>query len=406
MPKFIYRVCTDEGKIIRGSLESESLERALSILRRQGYTPLKIREEAHWQKLWLSTLRGFLGRVRAEELILFTRQLRSLILAGVSILKTLDIVVEQVRSPVLKDALLRIRREVEGGLDLSSAMMHFPRIFSELYINILKAGEKGGVLPEVLDRLSIFLEYEEKTRREIKSSLRYPVIVFCAMVSASFIFTIFVIPKFAAIFSKFHLDLPLPTQWVFNTSTFLRNHIGILALAIVLLLMVIRLYMKTEKGREKWDEFKLRLPIFGSLFQKVVLFRFAWMLKLMYQSGLPIVKALKIMETTLFNHTFEKEIHLASERVEAGESLSSYLEKSPWFPPMVVHLIATGESSGTLDQMLEEITRHYDAELAYRIRNLTTLIEPMVTLFLACGVFILALAIFLPMIDLVKIAKQ
>lgn len=406
MPKFSYRACTEQGEIVHGVLESSSLESVEEKIRQEGYTPLKVREKNAFWDQWLGQAQlHHVGRVKVDDLILWTRQLRSLLIAGIPILRTLEVLSQQTESKGLRKVIQKIVYEIEGGSELSTALEKFPHIFPEIYISTIRAGELGGVLPEVLDRLSQYLEYENKVKREIKSALRYPAFVLCGLVMVSMLFTLFVIPRFAAVFKSFKIQLPLPTRFVFASATFLKVHIGLLFIFLAFIIMGFRVYIQTEKGRMRWDHLKLKLPIFGTIFHKTALFRFAWMMKMMYQSGLPLVKALRVVGRTLENQAMEKEVQLASKRVEEGETLSSFLQESPLFPPMVVYMVATGEKSGTLDQMLEEISRHYDMEINYKIRNMTALIEPVVTIFLGVGVLILALSVFLPIWDLMKIAR-
>ncbi|MBI1884653.1 MAG: type II secretion system F family protein [Chlamydiae bacterium] len=405
MPTFSYRACTDDGQVIRGLVEAISREAAEGELRRQGHTPLKVRAAHPQFEKWFERLEFAFAGGR-ESCILFTRQLRSLLIAGIPIVKALDVILKQTDSKLFKRVLVQMLKDIETGSEFSGALARFPKVFPEIYVNTVKAGEVGGILAEVLERLASYLEYEMKVKREIKSALRYPVIVVSSLLLASFFFSLFVIPKFAQIFSTLKINLPLPTRIVFKVGTFLGAHVLSVLMVLFLIGSSLIFYVRTEKGRKGWDRWKLKIPIFGDIVHKTLLLRFSWMLRMMYQSGLPIVRALHIVGGTLQNRVFEKELQEASLKVEGGEPLSGYLATSSYFPPMVTYMIATGEKSGSLDQMLDEVSRHYEMELNYKIRNIMVLIEPVVTLFLGVGVLIFTLAVFLPIWSLIEIAKR
>lgn len=407
MPTFTYRALTETGDKLQGILEADTLEAARTAIQREGYIPYRVRPRPAWLSAWSRRIQALeLGAAGTGALILFTRQLRSLLKAGIPIIRALDVVILQTESRRFQGIIRKVLNDVDSGTELSSSLAKHPHVFPELYVSTVRAGEAAGALPEVLERLSDYLEFEDRVRRDVKSALRYPIMVVFAMTIVAFIFTLFVVPRFAMIFSSFKLELPLATRIVLEFCTIMRRHIIEIAGALALVVCFIAITLDTGSGRRRWDALKLRLPVFGDLFQKVVFYRFAWILKVLYESGVSIVPSLAIVARTVNNRLYEDEFMRARERVEAGESLSSHLQESPYFPPMIVHMIATGEKSGSLDQMLEEITRHYDTELKYKVRNITTLIEPLVTVFLGGCILLLALAILLPMWNLVQIVRQ
>jgi len=344
--------------------------------------------------------------VKGKDLVMMTRQLHSLIRAGIPILSSLTILEKQTESPLLQKALASIQEKITGGASFSDALRGFPRIFSDLYINTVLAGETGGSLPEVLDRLASLLEAEQETRKAVKSAVRYPMIAMLVMVVAFFILNIMVVPKFAVIYSRLGTDLPLPTQIMMFSSDIMNNYWYIIIIVVIGLFIGFIRFNKTKFGHYQIDKLKLKIPIFGPLFTKLAMFRFTKMLATLERSGVPILKIIEIVSLTVGNDLIGEELMGLRDEVRDGKGLSSSLAKRTIFPPMVSSMLSVGEETGRLDDMAESIAYYYDQEIKYLVATLTDLIEPILTVVIAVGVLLFALAIFLPMWNMISLATK
>ncbi|MBI5078866.1 type II secretion system F family protein [Candidatus Saganbacteria bacterium] len=406
MTSFSYKARDRYGVLTSGSVEAENSKVAALQLTKMGFTPIQI-STIDSTGILLKAEEWFrsLQKLKAEELIVFTRQLSSVLDAGVPLLDGLGAVAEQITDKRFRAAVLSVKREIEGGATFSNALNKHPKMFSTLIVNMIKAGEKAGILPEVLDRLSALLEKDLDTRSKITAATRYPLIVFGVLCVAFVVMSVYVIPKFASFFAAFKADLPLPTRILMKINYVISNYwywiVGIIALAVY----SFRRFVETEKGRYQWDHFTLSTPIFGSLFSKVNLSRFGRMLSAMLGAGIPILEALVVTAGTIENKVISRVILDVRDQVSQGKSLTEPMKGSRVFPPIAISMVAIGEKAGSLEKMLSKVADYFDREADYIIKNLTPLLEPIMILGLALLMLLFALGVFLPMWDIVKIFK-
>jgi len=318
----------------------------------------------------------------------------------------LQVLETQTQSRVLKDTIGKIVVDIRGGATLSEALQKFPRIFSPLYCAMIRAGELSGNVPSVLDRLIYIIEHEHKVKSDIKSALRYPFIVVIALGVAFVILLTVVVPKFVAMFSKSGLTLPLPTQIAVLLHAFLVNYWYLILGFLVIIIFALAVYFKTPQGKFVRDSFFLEIPIIGPVFKKAALSRFASIFAILQTSGVPVMQSLSILSETIGNEAIARAFENLRERIEEGAGISAPLKSSKYFTPMVVDMIAIGEESGNLDEMLREISKHYDDEVEYAVKGMSDAIGPILIVGLAAVVGFFALAIFMPMWDLTKLATR
>ncbi|KAF0133703.1 MAG: MSHA bioproteinis protein MshG [Candidatus Saganbacteria bacterium] len=406
MPIFNYKAKDKYGVPIEGIMEAAAASAVASRLSGMGYTPVSIAEE---ETSALNNLEDFLSKytsVKTEEMIVFIRQLSVIIGAGVPLLESLEAVYDQVASKRFKKIVLNIRREIEGGSSFSDALAREPKIFPPVFTSMVKAGEKAGILSEVLERLANLLERDYDNLQKIKSATRYPVIVIAALVIAFIIVVTFIIPRFSALYSAFKTELPLPTRILLGINFVIRNYFFAIIAGISVLAYSIKKVLQTERGKTFWDRFALSVPIFGILVSKLSLARFCRMLAAMLKSGIPVVEGLSITKNTVDNRIISNVISNIEEEVIRGGSLSEPMRGSKIFPPIAIQMVAIGEKAGALEGMLEKVADYFDRDADYMIKNLTPLLEPLLILMLAFLVTLLALGVFLPMWDMVKFIKS
>ncbi len=403
MPVFRYKAMNQAGALVQDELEAPNPGAVAEKLESLGYTPLKISRK----KVGGGNIRLFQSKpkVKDNEIIVFTRQLVTLLKAGVPLLSALEALAEQTDSEQMRDVIGKIYVDIESGISLSEALAKHPSVFEEMYVNSIRAGEMGGALDQVLLRLANLIEYDRETRARIKSAMRYPIIVVVSLVVAVITLMMLVVPKFIDMFTKLGVELPLPTRILIAVYEAMSHYWYLGIAGVVLAIAGFKLWVKTPSGRLIWDGFKLKLPVFGPLLMKSYMSRFTRMFETLNRSGLPILQTLEIVGKTVGNAVIRREIEKASMGIRRGDGIASPLKQSKLFPPMVVRMIAIGEQSGSLDEMLKNVSEHYDMEVDYAVKNLTSLIEPMLTVGLGLIVLFLALAIFLPMWDMTKIAQ-
>jgi len=406
MSTYRYKARSESGKSVTGTLEASAREAVMTHLEEMGYTPISVREESSGQKKGGGNLFARFEKVKGKDLVMMTRQLHSLIRAGIPILSSLTILEKQTESPLLKRILADIQEKITGGASFSDALREFPRVFSNLYVNTVLAGETGGSLPEVLDRLASLLEAEQETRKAVKSAVRYPTIAMVVMVGAFFILNIMVVPKFSEIYTRLGTELPMPTEIMIISSKIMTNYWYILIGGIIALFIGFVRFKKTKFGHFQIDKLKLKLPIFGPLFTKLAMFRFTKMLATLERSGVPILKIIEIISLTVGNDLIGEELMGLRNEVRDGKGLSNSIMNRPVFPPMVSSMLSVGEETGRLDEMAESIAYYYDQEIKYMVATLTDLIEPLLTVVIAGGVLLFALAIFLPMWGMISMATK
>ncbi|MCH7674622.1 type II secretion system F family protein [candidate division KSB1 bacterium] len=402
MPKFEYKAIKPDGSEVTEVMEAKDSDAVTRYLDKLGYLPLKIKQSGGGLNLKLFSNRR---KLKDAEVVMFTRQLVTLLRAGVPLLSCLDALVEQADSEGLKEIIEKIYVDIESGLSLSDAIKRHPKEFSELYINSIKAGEMGGALDKVLERLVELMEHEQETNARIKSAMRYPIIVVVTLVLAFVALMMLVVPNFIDLFTKMKIELPLPTRLLIGFHYVLSNYWYLVIAGLSAIAFGFFKYIKTEKGAFRWDQFMITVPIFGDLNLKTAMSRFTRMFETLNSSGLPILQTLEITAKTVGNIVIGKEIEKAAAGVLQGAGLAGPLSEGKIFPPMVIRMISIGEQSGSLDTMLLNVSKHYDTEVEYAVKNLTSMIEPVLTVGVGVIVLFLALAIFLPMWSLTTLAQ-
>ena len=403
MPLFLYRAITPQGAMIEDFMEAANSQLVAEKLQKLDYLPLKISVKGGGLQMELFKSKP---KVKVDEVIVFTRQLVTLLKAGVPLLACLEALVEQTDNKGFQEILSLVYKDIESGISFSEALSKHPKVFSALYISSIRAGEFGGALDEVLERLGELMEHDRQTRSRVKSAMRYPIIVIISMVVAFFALMLLVVPKFITMFEKVGIELPLPTRIMIFLYEVISQQWPWLLAGLAVVLAAFQVWIRSESGRYTWDGLLLKMPVFGPLIMKTAMSRFTRMFETLNSSGLPILQTLDIVSGTVGNVVIGKEIQKAALGIRQGEGIAVPLKQSKLFPPMVVRMIAIGEQSGSLDTMLLNVSKHYDTEVEYAVKNLTSLIEPMLTVGLGAIVLFLALAIFLPMWDLTKMAKR
>ena len=402
MPVFQYKAVDPSGVEVVDSIEASDATMVADRLDGLGYLPLSIKEEKASKSLEWSIFRR---KIKDIEIIVFSKQLVTLLKAGVPLLACLEALVEQIENVEFKDIIQNIHVDIESGVSFSGALEKHENVFSPLYVNSVRAGEAGGALDRVLERLALLMEHDHETKARVKSAMRYPIIVVVSLVLAFTTLMLLVVPKFITLFSKLGVELPLPTRILIGTHHIIASYWYVVLGIVGVLYFALMKYIKTERGAYRWDQFLIALPLFGDLNLKTAMSRFARMFETLNSSGLPILQALEITSKTVGNVVVGKEIERVSYGVLQGKGLAEPLSEGKIFPPMVVRMLAIGEQSGSLDDMLLNVSGHYDMEIEYAVKNLTSLIEPILTVVMGIVVLFLALAIFMPMWNLTKLAQ-
>jgi type IV pilus assembly protein PilC len=396
---FEYAVRDRSGKLVKGTLDAENQSQVVAKLRTMGFAPVSITEANSGMNKELK-IPGFGGRVKLKDLAIMSRQFATMISSGLSLLRALTILAQQTENALLRSTLSDVRSDVESGQSLSSALAKHPRIFPPLMVNMVRAGEVGGFLDGVLLQIAENYEAEVKLRGKVKAAMTYPIVVGCIAVIAVLAMLLFVIPVFAKMFKQMHATLPAPTQalvWLSGAMKFLAP----LLLVGIIVLFVVWNQIKHKPGvRDVVDPIKLKIPVFGTLFKKIALSRLTRNLGTMLRSGVPILQALDIVADTSGNAVVAKAIRDVQESVRQGESLVKPLADHPIFPPMVVQMMAVGEDTGALDDMLTKISDFYDQEVEATTESLTALIEPLMIAVLGAIVGAMIISLYLPMFTL------
>ena len=406
MPKFNYRAITEDGTTKTGEVEAESVEKASSMLASQGYIPTRVKEErSAVSGVQLGSLLDSLSSIKAPELILFTKQFNTLIRAGVPMLSLLKVLEEQTEHPKLRKILGTIHQDIKEGSSLHEAFRKHPRAFSPLYCNMLKAGETSGALNEVLDRLTYIIEHEHRVKSDIKSALMYPIIVVCFLFVAFIVLLTGVIPRFVDIFKSAGLKLPLPTQICMLLYTGLIHYWYIVLSILVIGGVALYFYLRTDNGKYVFYTAMMKLPIVGPLFIKSAISRFASIFSILQASGVDILQVMDILSETIGNSAISRELAGIRDRLAEGHGIAGPLSSAKYFTPMLINMVAIGEESGNLEELMKDVAKHYDTEVEYAMKKLSEAIGPILTIGLAAVVGFFATAIFLPMWDLTLMAK-
>lgn len=404
MPAFQYKARGQRGDAIEGVIEAASSDIAATRLMEGGLTPIDI--DLVEEKVGMSTDLAdlFPPKIQLVDLVQFSRQMHSLLKAGVPILSALSGLATHTAHRTLAKTLQGVMDSLEAGRDLSSSMAQFPEVFSVFYVSLVRVGETSGRLEEVFAQLATYLQREKKTRDQIKSAMRYPMFVMVAIVVAIGVINVMVVPAFAALFAQFGADLPLPTRILIAMSDFTINRWELLLGFAVASVVGFRLYVKNDSGRYKWHKLLLRFPLLGRVLYQAALARFSRLFALVQASGIPIVTGLSVVAHALDNDFVEERILSMRDGIERGESLSRTAASTGIFDHLVLQMLQVGEESGATDDLLREVADYYDSEVDYAIDKLSASIEPTLTIVLAGLVFILASGIFLPMWDLARVA--
>jgi type IV pilus assembly protein PilC len=406
MARFSYHAITEAGTTTAGEIEADSVEKAGNLLAAQGYIPTKVREKSPLvSDAQLRSILDFFSPVKTPELILFTKQFNTLIRAGVPMLSLLKVLEEQSEHPRLRRILDTIHRDIKEGASLYEAFRRHPKVFSPLYCDMLRAGEASGSLNEVLDRLTYIIEHEHKVKSDIKSAMTYPTIVVCFLFLAFIVLLTAVIPRFVSIFKGAGLKLPLPTQICMLMYEFLNNYWHIAIFILVVGGGTLYYYLKTDQGKYFFYTAVMKLPVVGPLFRKSAISRFASIFAILQSSGVDILQTMDILSDTLGNAAISRELEGIKDRLAEGHGIADPLRSAKYFTPMLINMVAIGEESGSLDDLLQDVAGHYDAEVEYAMKKLSDAIGPVLTIGLAAVVGFFALAIFLPMWDLTLMAK-
>jgi len=406
MANYTYSAVNENGKTVSDSMEAESEDMVNSILASRNLIPTRIilKDKVNVSGSSLLSWRSG-GSVKTKDLILFTKQFRSMMQAGVPIIRLLQVLENQTQDKTLKRVVAAISRDIRDGLSLNAAMKKYPSIFSPLYLSMINAGEVSGSIPEILGHLIDIIEHEAKIKSDIKSAMQYPITVLIALGIAFFVLLTFVIPKFVVIFAKAGIALPLPTKIAMLLYQGLANYWYILIVGLVATIVGLRLYIKTVPGRFALDTFLLKMPLFGPLFQKAAMSRFASIFAIMQTSGVPVMKTMEVISATIGNTAISREFDRVCERIQEGKGISGPLGQAKYFTPMVVDMVAIGEETGNIEEMMRQVSIHYDDEVSYAVKGLSEAIGPILIVGLAAVVGFFALAIFMPMWDLTKMVK-
>ncbi|MFZ1956350.1 MAG: type II secretion system F family protein [Desulfobacterales bacterium] len=393
MPVYLWQGKNVRGEKKKGEMESSSEEIVRASLRRMKIEPTKIKQKP---KDLFASVAFLQPKVKQHDIILFARQFSTMIDAGLPIIQCLDILYGQQENATFKKMLKSIKESVEGGATLAESLKKFPKQFDDLFVNMVAAGEAGGILDTILRRLSVYMEKAAKLKSQVKGAMTYPVVtlIFAAIVLA--VILVFVIPVFQEMFADFGSELPAFTQLVIDVSNFAKKNIIWIVIGLILFIFAFKKVYGTEKGREMVDEMVLKLPVFGVLIRKVAVAKFTRTMSTMLSSGVAILEALDIVAKTAGNKTIEKAVYSVRSDIAEGRTMADPLQESGVFPSMVCQMIAVGESTGALDSMLEKIAVFYDDEVDQAVENLTALIEPFMLVFLGVTIGGLVIAMYLP----------
>jgi type IV pilus assembly protein PilC len=401
MPSFVYLAReTNTGREIRSTMEAATEQAAVAALLNRNLLVVSIQGKVGKKG------RTSGGRVGLADLVIFTRQLATMIDAGLAIVQSLQALADQTPNKVMRDVIRDICTRVEGGDSLSEALQKHPKAFDRLYVCMVAAGERGGLLAEILARLATYLENTARLRKKVKSAMMYPTIVTIVAIGITIFLLVKVIPVFADIYSGFGAQLPAPTQFLISLSAILQKYFILFLLALGALVYGWFYFIKTPAGRWFWDSRRIRLPIFGSIAHKICLARFTRTLASLIRSGVPILEVLQIVSQTVGNVVMEKAIKDSSTDIERGEGIAAALGKHPIFPSMIVRMITAGEQTGKIDTMLERVSDFLDEEIETTLSGLTSLIEPILIVVLGVVIGGMVICMFLPIFKLSEIVSM
>ncbi len=408
MPNFAYKGRNPRGELVQGVLESTDSNAVASQLFNNSITPIEISPAPVTMQFsgggWLDKLME--QKIGDVDVLMFSRQMHTLLRAGVPILRALAGLQESTSNKTFAKVIQELRDNLDAGRELSAAMRRSSEIFAPFYISMVRVGELTGRLEEIFLRLFHHLDFERHTREQIKAALRYPSFVVIAVLAALVVINIFVIPAFAKVYAGFKAELPLLTKILINSSNFMLAYWPLMLVATVAAVFSFRTYIRSANGKYKWDKFKLHIPVVGDIVRKATLARFARSLCLAAKSGVPIVQGLTVVSQVVDNDYIALRITQMRDSVERGETILRAAVASGVFTPVVLQMIAVGEETGALDELMDEIADMYDREVEYQVKNLSAQIEPILIVFIGAIVLVLALGVFLPIWDLGSVAMK
>jgi MSHA biogenesis protein MshG len=402
MASFKYTGRNAGGSQVKDSIDAANIDLAAEKLFKKGITPISISAAKAANNTASTDVFELLnnGKVSLEELIVFCRQMYALMRSGVPILRAINGMVESANSTALKKALADIGKQLEGGYTFSSALNSHPKIFDHLFISLVHVGENTGQLDQAFLKLTTYLERELDTRKRIKAALRYPSMVLIAISAAMVILNIFVIPTFADMFTRLGAELPLATRFIIASSNLFINYWHYMLLGVFIIIFMIRESLKTKKGRYQWDRRKIKIPIIGSIIERSILARFSHSFAIVLKAGVPMTTGLTLVAEAVDNSYMQEKITAMRQGIESGESLLRSSIASALFTPLVLQMVAVGEETGRVDDLLTEVGDYYEREVDYDLATLTARIEPLLLVVVAAMVLVLALGIFTPMWDM------
>jgi type IV pilus assembly protein PilC len=403
MPYFNYTIRDANGQTRSGKVEAPNAEELKKRLQSEGLQVLEVTEDRKAPRVPA----GGYGRVKLTDLAIFARQFSTMLDAGVSLIRCLDVLQAQTNNARLRKILMDLSARVESGESLSRSMARHPKAFSQLIIGLIRAGEVGGVLEESLQRIAGFLEKDVELRRKIRSALTYPVIVLLAAVGIVIFLVSWLVPQFASLFKELGIkEMPAPTQFLIDLSALFTQRWYVVIIAVVAILIAYKLFVSTRVGRRVADRVKLRIPVFGPLHHKIVMARFSRTMGTLLASGVPILQAMETVAGVVGNSVVSDAVIESRARIREGEKIADPLQRSKMFPPMVVHMVSVGEESGSLDHMLNKIADFYENEVEMTIASLTAAIEPVMIVLLGFIVGFIVISMFLPMIEVISNLSQ
>jgi len=400
MPLYGYEAVDSKGRILKGAIEADNEQLVLAKLHEQGLHVVRVAPQRTKTQLFSGF--GKSKKPKLQALVLFTRQFATMIDAGIPILRCLDILHTQTKDHALKNAIDAIRKDVKAGMALNEAMEKHPLVFSDLFVNMIRAAEVAGILDQILDRLATFLEKDLEVRQKIKSAMMYPVMVLVFSFLVLIAIFIFVLPKFKEIFASMNVEMPTMTKFLFSASDFIVGYWWAIAGALVGVVFAIKAYIRKPRGRYQYDYLKLKLPIFGDLVMKLAVARFARTFGVLIASGVPLMRTLEIVGQTSGNQVLATAIEGTRQSIREGQPLSAPFAATGLFPSMVIHMLDIGEESGRLSEMMVKIADFYEQEVDATIKGLTSMIEPLLIVFLGGIVGFIAISIMMPMFKLIN----
>lgn len=404
MPKFNFTAREADGRTVSGHREAPSAGVLARELSGAGAIPLSIVEQEIVEDHSVSSISLFAPRVSLDEVILFSRQMHSLTKAGISIVRAARGLSESQKNPYFSEVLADIGTNLESGIDLATSFRRHPRVFSELYASVIHVGENTGRLDTAFRQIARYLEIERETRKRIKAATRYPSFVLGAIAIAIVILNVFVIPAFAQVFAKFNAELPWQTRAIIGLSDFFVDYWMFLLAGAAASTYTVHRYLQTPEGRFHWDRIKLRLPILGSIFERINLSRFCQTFAMVLRAGVPITQGLFVVAKAIGNEYMADRVTGMRQGIERGSSVSQTAKESGMFTPVVLQMIAVGEETGSMDELLEQAASFYEEEVDYELKSLTDAVEPILIIAIGIMVLILALGVFLPLWDLSSVA--